>query len=154
MKVDPSKLIYLEAFDNLQILSFVNVEGLNDSDLAILNGLDSLRSLTFESTPITGSGFRRVALPNLATLFLTNSLITDEGLKGLSRAKFPSLSVVYLSHTKVTNDGINVLSGLEELRQVDVKGTDVTKAGAEKLDQTIKRNIQNPRTVKTGVITD
>jgi len=58
---------------------------------------------------------------------LTDSDITDDGLKDLSR--FSNLETLNLSWTRITGKGLFYLKNLKGLTNLDLEGTDLTDAG-------------------------
>ncbi len=70
-------------------------------------------------------------LPQLATLFLFDSKITDDGLAALR--VHPNLSWLRLDKNKLTDAGLLHLAECKKLTQLNLKETQVTEAGVKKL---------------------
>jgi len=139
LEVNASELVFIGELERLQTLAFANVSGLRDQDLVFLNGLNNLKSLTIESTAITGSGLKKVSLPNLQVLFLTKSNIDDAGIAGFVQGSFPVLSDVILNRTRVTDSSIRLLGSLPNLERCRFPETAITEEGAKDLDYLIKQ---------------
>lgn len=89
--------------------------GLTDSDLDLIVPLTELKNLTL-SGPITDAGLAKIAAstwaPQLATLSLRYSRITDDGLKALS--KFIALNYLDLGKSAgITGTGLRQLKDLQ-----------------------------------------
>jgi hypothetical protein len=68
---------------------------------------------------------------NVVRVSLEGSGFGDEDLVHLGN--LPELRSVYLHNTRVTDAGLEQLYGLSELRRLDLDGTSVTYAGIEQL---------------------
>ena len=53
--------------------------------------------------------------------------------------KLPDFSALHLCRTRVTDTGLMHLKGLTNLRIVDLRGTNVTNAGAKELKRALPR---------------
>ena len=73
-------------------------------------------------------------LQKLRSLDLTNTQITDTGLKEV--AKLQQLKQLVLSHTQITDSGLMELTKLNELKQLEitVDGVRVTEEGRDRLN--------------------
>ena len=81
---------------------------------------------------MTGAGLAHFkAKPELRSLDLTDTLVTDAGLEELSGC--PNLSVLRLDQTAVTDAGLDKLHAVKSVTVVHLDGTDVTKAGVDRL---------------------
>lgn len=126
-------LIKLESVETL-VLSGTDV---TDEQLACVKSMPQLRVLALSSTRISDEGLAHLAsISNLETLNLDDcDGFTDAGLAHIAVHK--SLEKLHMNHTKITDEGIEHLLGLSKLRHVLVYNTQVTKAGAEKLQQAV-----------------
>ncbi len=71
------------------------------------------------------------AFPQLSTLGLAGTPLTDEGMRHLNR--LARLETLNLAKTKITDEGLAELLKLKKLRHLDVRGTGVTGAGVTAL---------------------
>jgi hypothetical protein len=85
-----------------------------DANLVHVKGLDKLKVLSLNNTPITDAGL--------------------EHLKGLA-----SLEKLYLVDTKVGNAGFEHLKGLANLKELFVAGTNVREDGAKELKESLPK---------------
>lgn len=96
----------------------------DDTVTKIVNRLPNVRSLNLGGTQVTDRGLVSLPQANLRALHLTNTLITDNGLKTLgTMIHLRSLS---LGGTHITDQGLESLSGLRKLQYLDIAGTGVT----------------------------
>ncbi len=100
-----------------------------DADLEQLVGFDhelrcKIRTVMLSRTNVTGSGIKHLsALPNLTSLFLNGSSITDAAPLGdLPR----SLEVLDLDDTDVGDQGVSKLCSLPKLRILRLRRTEAT----------------------------
>jgi len=111
---------------SLHFLTNINVQ---DKGLSILSGLRNLRELRAAQTNIKGPAL--AAFVNLEKLDLNYTAFADAGveqLKGLSR-----LNTLYLRDTLVTDQGMKVLGALTQLEYLDLSGARLTDAGVAAL---------------------
>ncbi len=103
--------------------------------------------LTFESQASTNLTFTAVSLrgnlndevfsklttvlPNMVSMDLSSTAITDNSVKLLASAK--DLRMIRLSETKISDASLDTLAGLKNLESINLYGTRVTDAGVEKL---------------------
>jgi hypothetical protein len=129
-----------------------------DTDLEMLHGLTSLRTLNLFGTSITDAGLTNLAgLTKLEKLYLNNTSVTDAGvehLRGLTGLKelslygtkvtddglrhvaaLRSLQSLTLGGRQITDQGLKQLMGLKELKQISLSGTNVTPAGVSELQR-------------------
>jgi hypothetical protein len=76
-----------------------------------------------------------VNLPNLRTLDVRRTQITDDGLQHL--AVLNTLEILGLSDTQITDDGLMCLSQLTDLKVLAIGGTLVTEQGVERLQRAL-----------------
>jgi hypothetical protein len=146
-----------------QDVVMIDVAGkpITDMDLAELKKLPKLENLNLSNTRVTSAGLIHLAgLKNLKWLSLWNTQVDDDGLRHL--AKLTRLQSLLLDGTRVTDSGLKHLEGLTELdewlglvgtgvtdsglvhlrgltklRQVNVRRTKVTAAGAKQLKKSL-----------------
>ncbi len=118
---------------------------ITDDSLASLTPLfPNLKSLSLARTAITDKGLASLAdAAALESLHLEGTAITDAGLASLT--KLPRLSYLNLHSTKITDAGLRTLASLKPLRKLYVWGTGVTEQGVAELK---KANAE--LTVETG----
>ncbi len=92
--------------------------GLQDTDLASLNGMEMLTRLRLSGNPLTDKGLSALApLKNLESLNLYGTSVTDATLQHL--ASFPQLKKLYLWQTGTTPQGIDQLKNKLPRLEVD-----------------------------------
>jgi hypothetical protein len=107
----------------------LNNTAVTDDQLIYLKELTGLENISLANNPqLTGEFLLHVAnLPNLKSLVLRGSGITDSSLAHLNGAK--NLESLMLDGTKVTDAGLPYLRGLSSLRELDLSQTAVSDAG-------------------------
>lgn len=156
--VTDETLRHLSRLPNLETL-YLSETSVSDSGMEHLATMDGLRRLALAKTRVTASGISRLQpLTSLDRLWLDGIPITDDNLEIISRS-FPRLQVLFIGDSRVTDAGIAelsrlselaalslenlpitdvsvpVLAGAEKLKRVNLRGTDLTPAGLETLEQ-------------------
>ena len=108
-----------------------------DAGLKYFHNNSKLYQLDLESTTLTDDGMLQL-LPftSLGALSLNKTDIGDRGLEHLQKMTFHYL---HLNDTKVTDDGLGHLAGQSQLKQLNLLGTAVTKAGIESLSRSLPK---------------
>lgn len=102
--------------------------GVDDSQLANLQGMRGLQLLDLSSTRVTDAGMVHLqGLENLETLSLWDTRVGDEGMALVGR--LAELRHLGLGNTPVTDAGLASLSGLVEMRLLQLWGTEVRGPG-------------------------
>jgi len=97
-----------------------------------LKHFKKLTLITLTNTKVTDEGMKELALlPELTDLDLTGTEITDVGLREI--AKIKTLKYLKLADTRVTDAGLKEIAKLSMLHQLDLGGTKVTDAGMKEL---------------------
>lgn len=125
---------HLAALPALRKATLWEIEGLDDSALAHIGKVTTLRELELGDAAITSAGLKHLrGLQSLTFLGLGwTKDVTDAGLAEL--AVLPNLEVLVLSGTKVTDAGLAQLAKLPKLREVRLAALpQVTDAGLLKL---------------------
>jgi endonuclease YncB( thermonuclease family) len=105
----------------------------HDEDLAALRGVPDLRTLSLRRTLITNEGLAQLKrFEKLRTLSLMNTGVGDAGLEHL--ASLSALEDLDLDRTAITDAGLAHLKGLSNLRRLQVAHTAVTDAGLKHLE--------------------
>jgi Leucine-rich repeat (LRR) protein len=108
--------------------------GVFDSALARVDGLDDVRELQVEHTSITDTGLAKLNnLKGLQRLYMFNNKISCIGLQtpgGLS-----SLRDLSLIDTGVTDDGMSMVGLIDSLQKLELQGSGVTDRGLGSLQQ-------------------
>ncbi|MDB4863532.1 hypothetical protein OAI33_09605 [Pirellulaceae bacterium] len=108
---------------NLEVLSLVGID-LTEETLANIAKLPSLQTLILNGASINGNLGPIAGHPNLETLLLARSSVTDDDLLVLEM--LPNLRKLNLSETQISDDAGTVLAGLQELTQLQLSGTQIT----------------------------
>ena len=109
---------------------------ITEDDLAAIEQLPEMSSLTLDGTTIRDADLARLApLRRLDSLFLRRTPITDAGLKHLAR--LPGLLVLEVRETRITDEALADLGGMKQLEYVGVTGTRMTPAGVARLQQAL-----------------
>jgi hypothetical protein len=130
---------------------------IRDEDFTFLENLHDVERLWLSSTQMKGVGFDRLDCPKLRWITVTDSPISDEGLRAISRFRHlqalrienarisdagvqylrgcPDLKLLNLQGTNITNESIELLTGFESLKFLDVGGTNVSESAAVRLRQ-------------------
>lgn len=102
------------------ILSLEKIPGLDDTGLAELAPLTSLRELNIHSLAIQGPGLKHLArLPNLVIFNAGGETTTDRYLEALRHVK--QLKTIRIPGSLITDDGLKYLVELPELETLDVR---------------------------------
>ena len=138
-------LTQLAGIGGLRALKLADTK-LTDAGLSKLAALTQLESLDLSGTQIMGSGLRDLeALPKLTALHLNRTSIGDDSLDNLSQ--LTQLNILFLQKQAVdgigappkpiTDAGLVHLSGLRQLRLLDLRGTNVTNTGVADLQSAL-----------------
>ena len=142
-------LAHLEQLSRLSI----RCRQVDDAGLVHLQPLQNLHLLDLGRTSINGSRLKSLEkLPYLRNLTLSGSKVTDEGLTGLTG--LDGLTSLQLCYTVARTEGGRIVESdaveisdaalvhmrkLTNLRRLDVRGTNVTAAGAKKLQKSLAK---------------
>jgi hypothetical protein len=108
-------------------------ESFDDDALWGIAGHSRLRELILPGSRVTDAGLAALTSPELDTLFLDDTSISDAGLVYVARLS--GLRHLALDRTQVTDAGMAFLAGLE-LVELSLKGTRVGDAGVAQLEST------------------
>lgn len=98
--------------------------------------LGNVIELILTDTQITDEGLKEIAkLQRLETLQLSYTRITDAGIKDV--AKSQQLGSLFLTDTQITDAGIKDVAKLQKLKMLRIRGTKVTKVGVAELKETL-----------------
>lgn len=152
------KLLAKEGLERLTVSSSL----ITGEDLFSLEDSVSVTNLTLSGCPVSDRGLEAIArrLPQLKILGLSQTEITDEGLRHLSHLEdlyqitlyktkvtdaglqhlgtLDRLAYLTLTDTEVSDEGLRHLAGLERLRYVWARSTKVTEQGAAMLREARK----------------
>ena len=102
------------------------ISGLTNADLEKVTYLD------LSNTKITEEGLKELAkLQNLTKIALRRTKITDEGLKEV--AKLQNLIELDLQITKITDAGLKEVAKLQNLKQLSLVETQISDAGLKEV---------------------
>ncbi len=126
-KVTDGELAHLQGMRCLQSITLSSSE-ITDIGLGHLKELVQLKALNLSSPKITDAGLEHLrALNQLEHLTLQSPRITDAGLKHLGR--MTSLRQLWLEDCAVTGRGLKHLKGLKNLQDLALKGAQIKGAG-------------------------
>ena len=98
--------------------------------------LGNVIELILTDTQITDEGLKEMAkLQRLETLQLSYTRITDAGIKEV--AKSQQLGSLFLTDTQITDAGIKDVAKLQKLKMLRIRGTKVTKVGVAELKEAL-----------------
>ncbi|HYI97852.1 MAG TPA: hypothetical protein VEX68_30210 [Bryobacteraceae bacterium] len=142
-------------------LQDVRLEGcrrVGDACAKTLAPISTLRQLEIHMTGLTDQGLRHFENSNLEVLWLgprvtdigmktvasmrslkhldiCAHLVTDEGAREL--AGLPNLQILWLTRCRLTDDIVPMLSKWQNLRELNVRHTEITQQGFERLRQAL-----------------
>lgn len=106
---------------NLECLNLDRTE-VDDSDIAHLNSLPSLRSLSVTGAPITDTGVKSICkLDQLESLRLRGTLVTNGSISHV--VKLSKLLSLDISYTDIDADTCSKLGACQQLESLDLSGT-------------------------------
>jgi hypothetical protein len=131
-KVTNDDLALLEGLSSLRVLSLASTR-VADAGLAHLTGLAELRKLNLYDTQTTDAGLVSLrGLTRLQTLCLATTKVSDDGLAHLKG--LVNLQALSLTNTQTSDDGLVHLKGLVNLRTLHLSTTKVSDAGLAHLE--------------------
>ncbi len=123
---------------HIQGVFFEGVEDFNDEKLASFDKLPQLDTLDLAATAVTDSGLKSLKkFPTIRTLALSRTAVTDAGLEHLTA--LPNLRVLLLYRTKVSDSGLAHLKKLTHLKTIELKRTEVSKQAAKELQSELPK---------------
>jgi uncharacterized coiled-coil DUF342 family protein len=126
-KVTNDDLALLDGLSSLRVLSLASTR-VADAGLTHLEGLAELRKLNLYDTQTTDAGLASLrGLTRLQTLCLATTKVSDKGLAHLKG--LVNLQALSLTNTQTTNDGLVHLQGLVNLQTLHLSTTKVTDEG-------------------------
>ncbi len=108
-------------------VSLRGVDGVDDRALARLGPLDPLYTLDLTDSDVTDAGLRWTDAARLKALYLDGTAVRGQVLDGVVGAT--ALEVLSLSRTAVGDDTLAQVAGLTQLIELHLSGTRVTDAG-------------------------
>lgn len=138
----------LDSLQELQQLNSLDLSGTDVSDdgIAKLKELNILSFLTLDDTRVSANNFPDI--PNMSSLSLAGSLVTDNALLALNNRKEP-LWKLDVARTQITDDGLIQLKGVAE--RLNVSNTKISDAGLLSLNRHTQLKIL---TVHAGQMSD
>ena len=107
-----------------------------NDDLAQLESLPELRSLSLSSTSVTDAGLKQLrSLAKLQSLRLAATSITDDGLSQVGAMS--TLQELDLAGTPISDAGLARLKNLQKLRQIYITSTRVTAKGVAEFQKAL-----------------
>jgi uncharacterized membrane protein/mono/diheme cytochrome c family protein len=126
-------ILPVSAGNNYLNVNFVSVDNASDADIRLLSSLkEQIISLKLADTKITDSALKIIgSFPNLRSLYLERTLISDSGLADL--VALNELHHLNLVGTRVTINGLLLLKKLPVLKSVYLYQTNVSTSDWTKL---------------------
>jgi WD40 repeat protein len=122
-------LMRMELLESLEIAE----SEISDAGFGKLLAKEGLERLTVSNSLITGEGlFSLEDSGSLTNLTLSGCPVSDRGLEAIVQ-RLPQLKILGLSQTEITDEGLRHLSQLEDLYQISLYKTKVTDAGLQHL---------------------
>lgn len=113
-------------------IDFEQSKRLRNGHLHLLRRFPQLKSLNLADSRITDEGLAELQkLPKLARLNLFGTKITDEGLQHVGKLK--SLTSLQIGDTLITDVGLRELHGLKNLKSLFVCRTGITDEGLREI---------------------
>lgn len=106
--------------------------GISDETMSIVSGMKGLWHLNLDYTDIGDAGIALLDLPELVSLHLAGTKVTDGGLEDIVK-RFPKISDLVLNDTAITDDGMKQLNRLTGLMRLDIHRTNISKKGVLEL---------------------
>ena len=133
----------------LLVVSFEGAE-FSDADLADIEQLPNLSTLTLKNRPITDEGLSHIkSLPRLSALNLSGTRITDRSLDYL--VNFKHLNVLVLTGTEITDDGLKSIGKITSLHSLWLDETSVTDGGLAALKALNLERLEVPQISERGM---
>lgn len=123
-----SNLASLSKLENLDLSG----NSITDDGLGKLKGLSNLKYINLGSTAIGDEGVEQhiAGMKELKHLYLKDSLVSDKATEHIMDMNLYGLN---LSNTDITDSGLKNISQLKELRTLDLSDTKVTDSGIKSL---------------------
>lgn len=103
-----------------------------EKDLRHLRWLGSIHKVTFSGQRVTDGWLKAIAgFQNLTDLRIKRAKITDDGIAHIRN--LPRLVILSLRYMPIGDASVDHLVNLKTLQKLEIYGTDVTPAGAERL---------------------
>ena len=100
----------------------------DESMLAVLDKIPTLKSLNLTDTPLGDFGLERLkGLSELTRLNLSNTRITDQGLRHL--ANLASLTTITIERSQISGKGVEAWTKLTSLSDLTLNNSQITDAG-------------------------
>ena len=117
-------------------IDFQESKRLSDKYLHLLRQFPNLTSLSLRNTKITDAGMKEIGkLHTLKSLNLWNTPITDAGLREIRELN--GLTELILVSTKITDVGFAKISNFKNLKTLDIAGIQLNDANVTRLMKTL-----------------
>ena len=121
---------YATTFRDVRLLT---EEPITDDDLTNLWSLDRCLHLDLSNTAVTDAGMKHLAEAKFELLILSGTKVGDQGIKELMLIK--NLTGLHIGNTRVTNDGLNHLLSKPTIDSLSLKNTVITDEGLKYVGQ-------------------
>ena len=121
---------YATTFRDVRLLT---EEPITDDDLTNLWSLDRCLYLDLSNTAVTDAGMKHLSEAKFELLDLSGTKVGDQGIKELMLIK--SLTGLHIGNTLVTNDGLNHLLSKPTIDSLSLTNTVITDEGLKYVEQ-------------------
>ena len=125
--VKEEDLRYIENFSGIIVLDLQETH-VGDLAMKYASTLISLQHLDLEGTEVTGKGLQHLSNPQLKSIDLDETNISDKDIHYLKKMS-PSVAKIDLEGTNISNKSIPVLASLKYLRALKIVRTKITPKG-------------------------
>ena len=102
-----------------------------------VNAMQKLELLDLDDTAVGDAGIAKLQLPELTSLSLSGTKLTDDGVATIVR--HPKLESLYLDRTKITDEGLKRLAEAKTLTWLSIQETNVSAAAIQRLKQALPK---------------
>lgn len=141
---------------DLQNLEIYNFRELNDASVEHLTNLKNLKTLALTNSGITNAGVKKIvsAFPNLTSLNLSsNTLLSDEAMKEI--IKLQDLEQLIVNYCDFSEFGVMGLTKLPKLQELDIRANmrvgNVGMSFVAKIPQLKKLSHRSPAVDDSGI---
>ena len=114
-------------------ISISSGKAMTDEILSKAHAVPNIVTLSLLESPVSDQAVIGIlrASPKLCTLILQGSKVTDVTMRELRRV--PSLQYLNVSHTNVSDESISQIVAMRTLKELVIQGTAITESGAKRI---------------------